>query len=213
MHEKTYHRQLLEEAIRSILPSINGALWLDLGCGKYFRYQKLISRPQREYVALDIVLPINAKNKNFVRGDAHNLPFRNDSFDCIFLIEVLEHLERPFEAIKEVGRVTKKGGTLILSAPFLYPIYHDEFWRFTPDGIKLLLTKAGMSIIKMIMIGGFFTNFAQLQYNLFKRFSSKLPFLNSFKSIVYKLGWFLTRLDSKTRMLSPSGILIIAIKS
>lgn len=52
-----------------------------------------------------------------MQGSGYQLPFRSDSFDCVILSEVLEHLERDEEALREVSRVLKPGGVLAASVP------------------------------------------------------------------------------------------------
>jgi SAM-dependent methyltransferase len=47
------------------------------------------------------------------------LPFPDDSFDLVFMTEVLEHLVKPDQAIADVRRVLKLGGHLVLSTPNL----------------------------------------------------------------------------------------------
>ena len=67
--------------------------------------------------------------------------FEDKKFDYIFIMEVLEHVHNPIKAIKEIRRTLKKGGKLIMSTPFIFPI-HDEpydFFRFTKYGLKLIL--------------------------------------------------------------------------
>jgi SAM-dependent methyltransferase len=76
-----------------------------------------------------------------VAGDAHALPFPDDSFDQILCTEVLEHLHTPQLAINEMHRVLKPGGTLILTTRFVFPL-HDvpgDFFRYTKYGLRYLL--------------------------------------------------------------------------
>ncbi len=73
-------------------------------------------------------------------GDAHDLQFGNDSFDCVLCTEVLEHLHTPQKAIDEMKRVLRPGGTLILTTRFVFPIHdapHDYF-RYTKYGLQHL---------------------------------------------------------------------------
>jgi SAM-dependent methyltransferase len=54
-----------------------------------------------------------------IQGDAYELPFENNSFEAVTMIDVLEHLENPKKALQEARRV----------APILYiqtPIIHDD---------------------------------------------------------------------------------------
>jgi ubiquinone/menaquinone biosynthesis C-methylase UbiE len=47
------------------------------------------------------------------------MPFSDNSYDLVFLIEVLEHVHNPQKALSEIYRVLKPGGTLIFSVPFI----------------------------------------------------------------------------------------------
>jgi ubiquinone/menaquinone biosynthesis C-methylase UbiE len=69
--------------------------------------------------------------------DIVNIPVSNQSFDAIICSEVFEHLPDPVLAVKEFSRILKKGGTLVLTAPFdslvhFAPYYYStgfsEFW-------------------------------------------------------------------------------------
>jgi 2-polyprenyl-3-methyl-5-hydroxy-6-metoxy-1,4-benzoquinol methylase len=55
---------------------------------------------------------------NLCQGDATRLPLREEMFDIVFCIETLEHLQDDTGAIKEIERVTKSGGTVILAVPY-----------------------------------------------------------------------------------------------
>ncbi len=71
--------------------------------------------------------------------DMHMIP--DGTFDAVLLIGVLEHVENPFQGVKEVYRILKPGGVVLLELPFIYPIhdYPGDYWRFTDNGIRLLL--------------------------------------------------------------------------
>ena len=56
-------------------------------------------------------------NLDFVKGDAHRLPFDDNSFDLVTCQTVLIHLENPEEALREMKRVVKKGGIVICAEP------------------------------------------------------------------------------------------------
>ncbi|WP_319581972.1 HAD-IIIC family phosphatase [uncultured Pseudodesulfovibrio sp.] len=62
------------------------------------------------------------------------------TFDSALCLEVLEHCTDPFALSRELLRVLRSGGTAVVSAPMNFSI-HDtpgDYWRFTPDGLKLL---------------------------------------------------------------------------
>jgi len=65
--------------------------------------------------------------------DAHFLPFATASFAGIVMLDVLHHLDRPLEFLKEAARVLRPGGTLVMIEPGMsllsYPFYrylHQE---------------------------------------------------------------------------------------
>ncbi|PYK72558.1 MAG: glycosyltransferase, partial [Verrucomicrobia bacterium] len=60
-----------------------------------------------------------------VVGDAHQLPFRDGSFDRVFAFNVFEHLREPARAAAEVARVLKPGGTVAIHTAFLQAV-HEE---------------------------------------------------------------------------------------
>lgn len=71
--------------------------------------------------------------------DIEDLKFSDNSFDGAVCWSVLEHVPHPDKAIKELHRVLKSGGFIWVQLPFLFP-YHEsprDFWRVTPDGLRM----------------------------------------------------------------------------
>ena len=80
---------------------------------------------------------IDPERRPDIVADAQNLPFQNEEFDFVLCTEMLEHTENPFAVEKELHRVLKVGGTLLLTTRFVYPL-HDtphDYWRFTKYGL------------------------------------------------------------------------------
>lgn len=79
-----------------------------------------------------------------ITGDLQDLAgWVPESLDAIICTEVLEHVEDPMQAVREMHRVLRPGGVLLASAPFLWPWhgtadYHD-YWRFTHEGWARLM--------------------------------------------------------------------------
>jgi SAM-dependent methyltransferase len=74
-------------------------------------------------------------------GDICSYNFDRTQFDVVVMSEVLEHLHSPHLGLKNIHGILKKGGTLILSTPFILPMHdrpHDYF-RFTRYGLEFLL--------------------------------------------------------------------------
>lgn len=101
---------------------------LDVGCGEGYTTHFLKSRHTHISIcALDVEERILVLAKqlhsgiDFQQGDIHQLRFPDKSFDVVMANEVLEHLEDPEHAIKEIKRVAKK--YCIVSVP------HEPFFR------------------------------------------------------------------------------------
>jgi len=60
------------------------------------------------------------------------LPYQDEYFDVVCFTEVIEHLKRPYNALQEISRVLKKGGTLIISTPNIMNWYSRM--KFLKDG-------------------------------------------------------------------------------
>ena len=91
---------------------------LDLGCGKGRYTKKLIEKyPNKKYCCVDITeklfkeFEFNSENKI---GTILDIPYPNNYFDCVFICEALEHCIDLDNAIKEIARVVKTNGRLII---------------------------------------------------------------------------------------------------
>jgi len=89
---------------------------LDAGCGE----GALVVRYRKK--GYDIKgFDLNYSSKYIKKGDITRIPFSNEKFDLVLCLDVLEHIEfeKQKEAIKELNRVLRKKGTLILGVPNL----------------------------------------------------------------------------------------------
>lgn len=88
-------------------------------------------------------LDINPSTKPDFVGDicAKNKKICKSCFDIVFCTEVLEHTINPFAAMVEIKRILKKGGMLVVSAPFDFRIHGPlpDCWRFSIHGWQQLL--------------------------------------------------------------------------
>jgi ubiquinone/menaquinone biosynthesis C-methylase UbiE len=65
-------------------------------------------------------------HKNIKNASATNLPFKNNFFDTVLFLDVLEHIKDDNKAIGEARRVLKKGGIIIITAPALSFIWSEH---------------------------------------------------------------------------------------
>jgi len=87
-------------------------------------------------------------------GDATNLPFKNNFFDLVVAIEVLEHIEDDRKAIAEIARVLKPSGFFLFSVPLRMDLYSevDRIFghkrRYEVEELKAKLSEGGFKILK-----------------------------------------------------------------
>jgi len=88
-----------------------------------------------------VVINVTRNPLVHIQADVHRLPFREGLFDLVLCTEVLEHLHTPELALKELWRVLRPGGKLLLTTPFAYAIHYapTDYWRYTRHGLERLL--------------------------------------------------------------------------
>lgn len=89
-----------------------------------------------ELICTDIYL---SEHTNIV-ADAHYLPFKDHSFDGVWIQAVLEHVVDPFKVVKEIHRVLNDNGYVYSEVPFMQPVHEGayDFTRFTLNGHRYL---------------------------------------------------------------------------
>lgn len=91
---------------------------LEIGAGRS-EFLTLFDK-DNEVTALDISPVLLKENKGKVKlvvGDAENLPFTDETFDFVYLVGVLHHLEDQKKALEEISRVLKPRGQVFVSEP------------------------------------------------------------------------------------------------
>jgi SAM-dependent methyltransferase len=86
-------------------------------------------------------------------ASAQDLPFADSSFNVVIIKHIVEHLPDPAKAIREIGRVTAPGGTLILATPnlgsLLKPLKGERWIGYQdPTHISLKLPEEWLAYIK-----------------------------------------------------------------
>ncbi len=94
-----------------------------------------------------------------VKFDSYDLPFADGEFDHILCFETVEHFSEPEKLIRELGRVIKPGGQMVLTTPnvlwepvhalaAIFKLHHSEGpHRFVPYGqLKRMVRRAGFTI-------------------------------------------------------------------
>lgn len=133
--------------IRKFRENIKGRI-LDVGCGSK-PYQNEFKNAV-QYIGLDIETSgHNHKNENIdVYYDGINIPFPDEYFDSVVCFEVLEHTFQPGILLKEINRVLKMNGVLLLTSPFIWDEHEQpyDFARYTSFGLKHIIIENGFEI-------------------------------------------------------------------
>lgn len=75
---------------------------------------------------------------NRYTGVGEVLPFKNNSFDALISLAVLEHVKDPWRCVSEILRELKPGGEIICCVSFLQPFhgYPHYYYNMTAQGLK-----------------------------------------------------------------------------
>lgn len=131
---------------------------LDLACGE---------SPFRSYFAnvqAYIRVDRNPLDPEIITGDMLAIPVASQSVDVVLLFQAITDVPNPLAVLKEVRRVLRPGGQLLVCESMEYP-EHDapyDFYRLMPEGLRTLATDAGLQLLRCTRLGGLFTRFAML---------------------------------------------------
>jgi SAM-dependent methyltransferase len=112
---------------------------LDVGSGAK-PYLELFRPHAREYVSVDAANPAAD-----LQGTVESLPVPDGSFEVVLCTQVLEHCADPRQAVRELRRVTARGGRVLASTHGVQ-VYHpapDDLWRWTHAGLERLFRENG----------------------------------------------------------------------
>lgn len=124
---------------------------LDVGAGDGL-ITSLLGAKGIEY-ELEGVLLAQEKGVDVIQGDAYELPFEDNSFEAVTMIDVIEHLEDPLKALKEARRVAP---VLYINTPpkkddgTLTDKFHVQ--EFSPLGLVQLVESAGYKLDGHVMV-------------------------------------------------------------
>ena len=143
-------RQIFAPYLKGLAHDLNV---LDVG-GRYQPYRRLLSGKIGKYFALDV------DRTEFVSvvGNGQHIPFQDHVFDLVIATGVFEYFENPHEAARDIWRVLKPGGSLIVSVGAVVPRFVDEErWRYLPLGLKSIFSEFSQLRIapEVLSLGGF----------------------------------------------------------
>jgi SAM-dependent methyltransferase len=132
-------RKPLADWLRAEGAKAAGKRVLDVGCGHkpYFPF----FADAASYVGVDI----EGNPEADLIGTVESLPVEDASFDIVLCTQVLEHVEDPALAVRELHRATAPGGRVLASTHGVM-VYHpnpNDHWRWTHTGLRKLFETNG----------------------------------------------------------------------
>jgi len=160
---ETFYSEALREKAISAADVRFGRVAADIGAGTGFITEGLIKKGLK-VIAVDhseAMLKEMKKRFNSVRsieyrvGESEKLPIEDESVDYVFTNMFLHHVENPLFAIKEMVRILRKSGGLIITDldrhdfKFLTVEQHDRWMGFKREDIRQWFIEAGLKNVKV----------------------------------------------------------------
>ena len=161
LFQKFWHSRRFHE-VSKVVKEVKGP-FIDIGChAGTFTEQILRKINSKKVYGVDLspsAIALASKkipHGKFKIADGAKLPFKSNFFEAAFCLEMLEHVDNPVEVLKEIKRVLKKGGYLVLLVPtdsylfrfiwfvwtLYYPVWrHAHVQSFRSDSLEKLLKK------------------------------------------------------------------------
>ncbi len=169
------HNWLVHETmirfLREVAPKYASGDLLDIGCGLK-PYQSIFAPFVSKHIGVDLETSPHGTDRIDLIGSAYATNVAGESCDVVLCSEVLEHLEEPLAAVKEMNRVLNPGGVAIVTVPFFWHIHEEprDFYRYTEYGLRYLFEQGGFEILEVRPLSGFVVAFTQLTIYYLKRF-------------------------------------------
>lgn len=133
-----------QEKIASVLKREHCVL--DVGCGRTFPMAALLGQATANIHGIDPEADLEDAGNNgpatIKKGSVYAIPYPDQYFDVVISQSVLEHLDNPLLAFREIARVLKPGGGFIFLAPSKYD--------YVSVAARLLPTRFHQKIVKAI---------------------------------------------------------------
>lgn len=188
----------------------------DIGCGMK-PYQCIFTPYTTRHIGVDLAPSGHKTSTVDVIGSAYDTNLQELSCDVVLCTEVLEHLEEPLTAVKEMNRILKPKGIVILTAPFFWHIHEapKDFYRYSEYGLRYLFEQGGFEILEIRPLTGYIATFVQLSIYFLVRFQRGCLLRSAGRFLSYVLQHIalrLNRYDRSTDFTNLYGLVARKIK-
>ena len=181
------HKAMMGHKLNQLSDSFKGT-WLDIGAGdqpyrKYFaKADEYLTTNTKRHYSENEQQKLNDLTTYWIE-DGKSIPLADNSVDGVACFQVLSVIDKPEEFFREIGRVLKPGGKLILTTDFLYPVWSSEDrLRHTAFDLLQLCETAGFVNAKVESFGGF----GSMLYANFMRYMRSFPEIWKRKGLISK---------------------------
>lgn len=187
-----------DEAVTRALCQYATGVLVDIGCGAK-PYSVVTKGLTSSHVGLDHPGSIHRSPQVDLLATAYKTSLADGSADTILCTVVLEHLERPQDAVNEISRILKPGAHVVLSAPLYWHLHEEprDFYRYTKYGLEHLCSAAGLKVLEIKPLSGFVVTFNQQLVSYLSRLR-RGPFVYPvalLQAIIQRLAFWLNRWD------------------
>lgn len=182
--------QPLEQELEPVAPYLSGHL-LNAGCGSRDVTPYLLANGVAKVTKYDIA----STDTDVIVGPLETMPFADATFDSVLCNAVLEHVSDAEGSMRELARVVRPDGHVVVAVPFLQPFHAcpADFRRYTADGLGALGRRAGLDVVSVLpvhtiaqTVGWILWEYARERGGLLRR------------ALVWALAYPATRLSNRT---------------
>lgn len=169
--QNLFHREIWLEKTLQLIPA--GCRILDAGAGqlkykKFCQHLNYVSQDFAQYDGKGDGAGLQKKgwdqSQLDIVSDIASIPEPDGSFEAVMCIEVLEHVPHPVDALRELARLLRPGGYLVVTAPFASLTHYSPYFYQTGYSryfYQYWLEKLGFEIIDIQENGNFFEYLGQ----------------------------------------------------